>query len=371
MGCHITGAGIISALGQNIFETGENLYAALHNSASARHLHPDALDFPFFPAIPGRRRNTAKDTLELAKIAANEAIQASGWKDLKGCAIVVGTTSGTALHFLKSYKNGKSGDDVVDYLSSNPAMTLRDELGSDNLAITISNACTSGTDAIGLGMILLECGQASRVLCGGADAFSLVAHTGFCNLKLASREACKPFDMERNGLNLGEGAAFVCLEKNPASALGTILGYSSHCDAWHLTAPHPEGRGLKKAIRDALHEARISPDEIAFVNAHATGTIENDRIEGKVLKEIFPESPIWASKGYTGHALGAAGAIEVVLTLLALSRSFLPGSPGFSLMDEAIGLVPVISPTPVKQKTAISTSLGFGGNNSAIVIGVE
>lgn len=369
MAIGISGMGVICSIGRSVKEVEANLYCDIRNCVTATKIHPEALDLPFFAVGLESRAHSARDTLDLARIAAREALFMAGWNDLKECAIIVGTTSGTALHFLESYRKRKPGNDSSDYVHSNPALTLAKEFGATGPALTISNACTSGADAIGLGMDLIKSGQAARALCGGADAFSLVAHTGFSRLMLYDKKPCRPFDAFRKGMNMGEGAAFLCLESD--GRIGRVMGFGSHCDAWHLTAPHPQGLALRLAIREALEQSGIGCEDIGFINAHATATRENDKVEGKTLGELFPKTPVWASKGLTGHTLGAAGAMEAIFSLIALRNGMVPASAGFNEPDMEIGIVPTREDTKVNARFALSTSLGFGGGNSVIVMGTR
>lgn len=364
----IAGMGAICALGGNLREIGANMHGARPKPVSAADIHPDAMPYPFFASSLGKRHFSARDTLNLALKAAGEAMDAAGWKDLNGAAVIVGTTSGTALHFLESHRAGTPGADWTDYLSCNTATALGSRYGATGPCVTLSNACVSGADAIGLGMDMINAGQVKRVLCGGADAFSLVAHTGFIRLKIYDEKLCRPFDQDRNGLNQGEAAAFLCLEKDPDHVLGYLCGYGSANDAWHLTAPEPEGRGLRSAIRAALDRAGVDAHELGFVNAHGTGTKTNDVVEGKVLHDMTPCVPLWASKGSTGHTLAAAGALEAVLSLLALNGHLVPASAGFENPDEQALASPGLRPVEVKSRFALSISLGFGGGNSALVL---
>ncbi len=212
------------------------------------------------------------------------------------------------------------------------------------------------------------------MLCGGADALDLVPHTGFARLMIYSNEPCRPFDAKRKGLNLGEGSGMLLLEseasarRRGARIRGLIAGYGSACDAHHFTAPHPEARGLALAVDRALAEAGVEASGIAFVNAHATATRENDRTEGNFLASRFPGKPVWASKAVTGHTLGAAGALEAIFCLLALEKGTVPASWNFEEPDPETGLVPTLVQTPVSGGLALSTSLGFGGGNAALVL---
>jgi 3-oxoacyl-(acyl-carrier-protein) synthase len=189
----------------------------------------------------------------------------------------------------------------------------------------------------------------------------------------SSAERCRPFDLERQGLNLGEGAAAVVLERGEEArrrggeVLALVAGYGSASDAYHPTAPHPNGRGLRHAIATALENARLDPAAVAFVNAHGTGTQENDRVEGCVLADMLPPATlVFSTKGYTGHTLGAAGAIEAVFTIHNLLDHRVPASAGFSTPDPACRVRPTTSTTPFAGKAALSTSLAFGGANAVL-----
>jgi 3-oxoacyl-[acyl-carrier-protein] synthase-1/3-oxoacyl-[acyl-carrier-protein] synthase II len=183
----------------------------------------------------------------------------------------------------------------------------------------------------------------------------------------------KPFDRRRKGLNLGEGAAVLILESEdlrrqrsrPARAF--VAGYGSACDAYHLTAPHPEGTGLKRALTEALAQSGTSPAEIAFVNAHGTGTPDNDRVESRVLAAVLPGVTFLSTKGYTGHTLGAAGAIEATFTVACLERGRVPANAGFAEADPELPVTPVREATAVSGRLALSQSLAFGGNNAVVV----
>jgi 3-oxoacyl-(acyl-carrier-protein) synthase len=199
--------------------------------------------------------------------------------------------------------------------------------------------------------------------------------TGFGSLGVVSDFLCKPFDRERSGLNLGEGAGVIVIEKDEIcrkrgkKAELFLRGYGLAADAYHLTAPRPDGSGLESALARAMDEAGIKPSQVAFVNAHGTATKDNDLVEGKVLSRVFGQKiKFLSTKGYTGHTLGAAGGIEAVFTGLGLRQGWIPANAGFVSMDEEIGIAPVNQKTEIKGNYAVTTSLAFGGNNSALVI---
>jgi 3-oxoacyl-[acyl-carrier-protein] synthase-1/3-oxoacyl-[acyl-carrier-protein] synthase II len=188
---------------------------------------------------------------------------------------------------------------------------------------------------------------------------------------------CKPFDSARKGLNLGEGAAMLVLEaevsrrKRRASPMARFLGYASSTDAYHLTAPHPQGDGLRRAILGALQVSDRRWEDVAFINAHGTATPDNDRVESKVLRDLFPGTPFLSTKGYTGHTLGAAGAIEAAFTIACLDRQKIPGSAGFANVDPELIISPVMTTTAITGNTAASQSLAFGGCNGVLVLGTR
>lgn len=389
----VTGMGCVCAAGTGTAAVFDALCAGTFTPVPASRLSCDALPYPFFGVdealFAGGRRHSAMDTLTLARIAADEALAQANLappqepaESVRGVAaprlgVVVGTTAGTALHFLSGYAALRTGTaspftDIEDFFMANPAMALASALGAQGPALTVSNACTSGADAVGLGMELIRQDRCDVVLCGGADVLSMVPHTGFVRLTVFSDQPCRPFDRDRTGLNLGEGAGMLVLESAARAArkqvLGYVDGYGAASDAHHFTAPHPEGRGLRQALELALADAGCEASGLAFVNAHATATRDNDRVEGRVLQTCLPGLPVWASKGATGHTLGAAGAIEAVLSLLALRAGTIPPSPGFAQVDPEIGVIPTRNTESVRRNRAVSLSLGFGGTNAALVV---
>ena len=386
----ITGVGCVCAAGQDAAECFASLTKGLSllgepSVLSSGGIEP--LPLPVFTVskslFPEGRRHSAHDTLLLAQKAATEALQQAervtgASREGLRVGVIIGSTAGTALHFLQGYLARRNDSscicpDIDDLLPSNPALALAVWLDAYGPALTVSNACTSGADAVGLGADWIREDICDLVLCGGADALSLVPHTGFARLTVASHEGCKPFDMNRKGLNLGEGAAMLVLESpkrvRKEKILGTISGYGGMVDAHHFTAPHPEARGLRASIAFAMEQAGLGIENLAFVNVHGTATQENDRVEGGMIRDMLPSIPIWASKGGTGHTLGAAGAIEAVLTLLTLRAGLVPTSKGFDTVDPAIGVSPTRQTTKITNNSALSLSLGFGGGNAALILG--
>lgn len=342
--------------------------------------HPSP--FPVFEAPLATKTDGAfSRTAQLALAAAGEALADADWEPeaLTGLrvGVCVGTTVGSAMNNEAFYQTFRTGDEpamtaIERFLRSNPAEVIARHYGFCGPCQTVVNACSSGTDAIGLAAGWLRSGLCDVVLAGGADELCRVTYNGFASLMITDDTPVKPFDRRRKGLNLGEGAAFLVLEPAGRMRAGIrqralVCGYGSACDAYHLTAPHPEGRGLKRALAMALRQSAATPETLAFVNAHGTGTPDNDRVESRALAEMLPGVPFLSTKGYTGHTLGAAGAIEAVLTVACLERREIPASIGWEEVDPELPCQPVDRPTITAGRFAISQSLAFGGNNSVIV----
>jgi 3-oxoacyl-(acyl-carrier-protein) synthase len=383
----ITGLGSVSA-------AGENLESALVSvGAGARNYGPvsifqTSLSCPVFeyrgPLDSGNSMAGGR-TLALLVKAVDEALLDSGLHDTRGLRIgvCIGTTVASQLNdlgFYRSYREtGTTSLEPVDlFLKGNPAEFLSQRLGTKGPALTIVNACSSGTDAIGAALSWLKSDLCDIAIAGGADELSLIPYAGFSSLGILNPGLCAPFDRDRKGLNLGEGAGVMIIEKRSSAISRGVIpslflaGYGLSSDAYHLTAPSPEGSGLKTSIQAALSEAFITPEEISFVNAHGTGTQDNDQVEGRVLAEIFgPGVTFLSTKGYTGHTLGAAGGIEGVFTAAGLREGWIPASAGFCLQDDNIPVSPVMVRTEISGRYSLSTSLAFGGNNAAVVIGLE
>ncbi len=265
--------------------------------------------------------------------------------------------------FIRNHDAGSSTRQIADYFE------LFDDL------TTVSTACSSASNAIILGAELLETGRADVVVAGGAEALTIFHLNGFNSLMILSREPCRPFDAARSGLNLGEGAGYLVMEraedakKRGAGILGYLTGYGNACDAFHQTASSPDGRGAFLAMKEALDMAGIRPEEIAYVNAHGTATENNDESESAALKRIFPvRMPLVSStKAFTGHTTSASGGIETVICLLAIRHCFVPANLNFSSPMPG-GITPTHGVGNVRFNDALCNSFGFGGNDTSLVI---
>jgi 3-oxoacyl-(acyl-carrier-protein) synthase len=277
--------------------------------------------------------------------------------------------------FYREFKSGNEPDilPVRNYLNNNPAKFISDYFNLKGPFTVISNACSSGTDAIGLAKLWIECGLCDAVIAGGTDELSRITYLGFSSMQITSEKPCMPFDKNRDGLNLGEGAGVLIMENEKSNNrssdfLAEICGYGCSSDAYHPTAPHPEGTGLRKAIKTAGYNTDFS--EIAFINSHGTSTKNNDRTEGRIISDVYPDNiPVISTKSYTGHTLGAAGGIEAIFTIQSLLNGKLPLSAGFSEYDNECMISPCTEPVIITKKIAVSHSLAFGGNNSVLFIG--
>lgn len=240
----------------------------------------------------------------------------------------------------------------------------------------IANACASGTNAIGHAFECVRSGRYQRVLTGGYDAISELVFVGFDSLQASTPEKCRPFDRQRTGMVLGEGAAVLLLEnfeaarERGANILAEITGYGISTDNHHLTQPNPSGIGPHAAMAQALRRAGVEPAKIDYINAHGTATPFNDAAEGKAIAELFGNTvPVSSTKSMMGHSLGAAGAIEAVFCILALQHQILPPNINFRTGDEDFDLNIVANEArPARIDIVLSNSFGFGGTNASIVI---
>ncbi len=388
----ITGIGCLCASGNSLVACMESIFSGHRNAGTPVSLTSShQCKYPVFEVnseIVSNKYDRLKysRTSMLGLLAAYEAMEDAGLDNdyIEGLKIgvIMGTTVGCTLNneqFYRDFREKKNPGmiPITGYLNSNPSSVIASEYSFKGPCQTINNACSSGTDAVGIGASWIRSGLCDVVLAGGADELSRISYNGFISLMITDENLCRPFDRNRKGLNLGEGSAVLVLESEKSYKMrkkqprSFVLGYGSSCDGYHLTAPHPEGRGLKKAINDAMLLSAIRKEDIAFINAHGTATPDNDRVEAKVLKEILQGIPFLSTKGYTGHTLGAAGAIEAAFTVACLESGHLPGNAGFTEPDPEIMVAPVVKNTEISGKTAISESLAFGGHNSALVLSVK
>jgi 3-oxoacyl-[acyl-carrier-protein] synthase II len=391
-GIAITGMGIISAIGNTV---AENLNALLDSKPgignleyiSTRHASEIKVGEVKIPngelaallQLPNDNNYTR--TALLGTRAAREALQQSGadLNDEYRTGLISATTVGGMDMTERYFKDFATRTETQKYISSHPAgdstAKIAEQLQITDFVTTISTACSSAANAIMLGARLIKAGKLDRVIVGGTDALSKFTINGFKSLMILSDEACTPFDANRKGLNLGEGAAFLVLESeeiiaaNRKSVFGRLTGYANANDAFHQTASSPQGDGAYIAMKEALKLASIDAAEIDYINAHGTATVNNDLSESEALIRLFGDRvPAFSStKAFTGHTLAAAGAVEAVFSVLALQEQCIFPNLNFTTSIPETQLIPEISIQNKALTHVLSNSFGFGGNCSSLV----
>ena len=240
-------------------------------------------------------------------------------------------------------------------------------------SFVVSSACSSTAKVFGNAARMIAAGVCDAAVVGGADSLCLTTLYGFRSLELTSRRPCRPFDRERDGISLGEGAGFALLEKPRAGASADtlmLLGVGESSDAYHMSAPHPEGAGAKLAMQRALASARLGTADIDYINLHGTATPTNDVAEDAAVVELFGRTtPASSTKGATGHLLGAAGITEAVVSMLTVRHGLLPGSAHTRSVDPALKSNYVLETREARVRRVLTNSFGFGGSNCSLVIG--
>ncbi len=268
--------------------------------------------------------------------------------------------------------------DDFNYRTTHNSFSLveftRAYFGIAGVSMTISTACSSSAKVFAAAARQLALGTIDAAIVGGVDTLCLTTLYGFASLQLTSAQPCRPYDAHRDGISISEAAAFALLERpteNPPDGV-YLRGAGESSDAYHMSAPHPEGLGAQRAMEAALRSARLQAHEIDYVNLHGTSTPANDAAEGKAMAAVFGDQvPCNSTKGATGHSLGAAGAVEAVICALAISESQLPGSPGTQVIDPGITVNYQMAPRVAPVRYALSNSFGFGGSNCSLIFGAS
>ena len=387
----ITGMGVVSALGWSLEETWIAIEAGRSGLGPLTLFDsPRCGHFPVgqVPGDPSQRSSLSAGSRSdhLAAYAARQAFQDAGLDRLPEAARrqvglgFGGTTGGlldTESFLLGLIREGKEDLDLLRrHECSHPTQAAASLLGLKGFRSTVSTACSSGAAALGMAADVIGAGEASIMLAGGVDSLTRLTLNGFASLLIVSPEGCRPFDARRSGMSLGEGAAVLALEteesahRRQARIYGYLAGFAHTCDAYHATAPSPDGSGIYRAMAQALTHAGLTPDQVDYVNAHGTGTIDNDLAEGRALARLFGDKQplISSTKRFLGHTLGAAGALEAVVCLLALEHQRVPANLGLRQPDPKIPIQPEATLSPARLDVALSNSLGFGGACSALVL---
>ena len=393
----ITGLGIFSAAGKDV----QAFSAALLSGSCA--IGPlDLFDVSPFAAGIGAQVHdfqpcayfTARDAAKLSRadqfgvIAAGEALGDSG---IQGhySPYDIGVSMGAgaagmlqAEEWLKDSLAGKKGNPSLlrGLLPDRTSTAIAAAYNLGGYQGSITTACSSSSTAIGWGADLIATGRLKAAVCGGSDCLSILTFAGFNSLRVVDPEPCSPFSMGRQGISLGEGAAFLVLEEEEAAMqrgariYGHILGYAVAGEAYHMTAPEPSGVEAARVMAAALADAGVSPEAVGWVNAHGTGTPLNDVVETKAMKLVFGDRaqdvPLISTKAFTGHCLGAAGAIEALATVVALNEGVIPQTLNFRGADPECDLDYCHDgPKRSAARLALSNSFAFGGNITSLVIG--
>jgi len=392
----VTGLGIFSAAGRNVASFKESLLAGrsaigpidlfevgCFGSGIGAQLHGyDPLDY-FAP----REARKLSRVDQFGIIAAGEALRDSAvasYYSPYDIGISLGAGASGMLQseeWLRVSLTGKRGDPSLlrGLLPDRTATSIAATYNLCGYQVSITTACSSSASSIGWGADLVATGRVKAALCGGSDCLSILTFAGFNSLKVVDPSPCSPFSLGRQGISLGEGAAFLMLEdeaeakRRGARIYGYVLGYAAAGEAYHMTAPDPSGTDAARAMSDALRYAGVSADQVGWVNAHGTGTPLNDAVESKAMKLVFGDRahlvPLVSTKGMTGHCLGAAGSVEALATLVALNEGIIPQTLNFRGADPECDLDYChAGPRPSPAKIALSNSFAFGGNITSLVI---
>ena len=383
--------GVVSAIGNSVAENHEALKAATCGIQYKLDLFPSKYAglLPFGQVQisnqdlqktlqvtePGVTRTSLLALYALNEATADCGISAAEIQSFDTALIGANTVGGMCLTD-ELYNDANKKTDGSDYLGSYDCASvnlfLQKHFKINGIINTINTACSSSANAIMYGAMLMKNGYAKRAIVGGTDSLAKFTINGFNALHILSNEICTPFDERRKGLNLGEGAAFLILEKEEdikgRKVYAELTGYANSNDAYHPSSLSDEGDGPFLSMQGALKLANLTTDKIDFINAHGTGTENNDQVESKAMIRLFDTPPAFAStKGNIGHTLGAAGAIEAVYSILSLINQEVYANLHFKNSIVATGLSPVLSYKKMPVNHVMSNSFGFGGNCSSLI----
>ncbi len=394
----ITGVGVISPIGCNkdVFwnalisgVSGASEVKAFDTSDFKVHNGCEVKDFKSEDYIGNGSRKVGKGSqfaVAATKLALDDSKIDVKNVDLERVGVSIGTTAGEIqiLERVNQLRYEK-GDDNVDtdlflkHPCNNIPSNIAIEFGFEGPNTIISTACAAGNYAIGYACDLIKLGRADIMVAGGTDPFSKVAYVGFSKLNAIAPEVCQPFDKNRKGMLIGEGAGMLVLESmedalaRNANIYAEILGYGLSCDGYHITIPQPEGNGVVSAMRKALKDANIKPEDVQHISAHGTGTIANDKAETISIKKVFGEHSkrlaVVSIKSMIGHTMGAASAIEAIACALAVKEDIVPPTINYETKDPECDLdfVPNVK-REMQVNIALNNAYAFGGNNSCLVL---
>ncbi len=394
---YISGMGMVTALGMSVPENLEALLsgkqvlgpAEILQTRHSTSLHLGEIKYTnqeLADKIPVAATGLSRTTL-LGMLAMKEALHSlpPTQRTGKRIAFINATTVGgmsDVEHVYDLMTSQKTEGDFMHLIDSldcaDCTHRIARHFGLGSLQTTISTACSSAANALQLGARMIAYNEVDIAICGGTDALTRFTLNGFLSLKNIDAQPCRPFDRDRKGLNLGEGAAYLILESEASlrdrhqAPIAVLAGYGNTNEAHHPTAPSPDGSGALRTMLAALVHAGISAADVQYINTHGTATEGNDRSEGQALARLYPDDacpPFSSTKAYTGHTLAASGAVEAIFCCLAITQRFIPPNPRFSTPIPEVGLRPASSIQHDQDITyALSNSFGFGGNNVTLVL---
>ena len=388
----ITGEGIISAIGNDKAAVLQSLLDGRSGIVEMKHLHSSHHELPVgevqlsndemkamlaLPIEEQTSRTSLMGMLAVRQALAEAQLPETAPKNRR-VVLISGTTVGGMDITEQYYDSFATSDEHLDCLKKHDCGSSTEEIAAMfgiSECTTISTACSSAANALILGANLLKTGQADLVIAGGSEALTRFHLNGFNSLMILDHEPCRPFDALRAGLNLGEGAAFVVMEteasarERGADIHAWLTGYGNACDAFHQTASSDNGEGAYRAMTEALEMAQLKPEDIDYVNAHGTGTPNNDLSESAALKRVFAEKMplISSTKAFTGHTTSASGSIETVICLLAMQHHFVPANLRWEHQIPD-GITPTTGVKDVTLKHVVCNAFGFGGNDSSLIL---
>ena len=388
----ITGEGIISAIGNDKAAVLQSLLDGRSGIVEMKHLHSSHHELPVgevqlsndemkamlaLPIEEQTSRTSLMGMLAVRQALAEAQLPETASKNRR-VVLISGTTVGGMDITEQYYDSFATSDEHLDCLKKHDCGSSTEEIAAMfgiSECTTISTACSSAANALILGANLLKTGQADLVIAGGSEALTRFHLNGFNSLMILDHEPCRPFDAQRAGLNLGEGAAFVVMEteasarERGADIHAWLTGYGNACDAFHQTASSDNGEGAYRAMTEALEMAHLQPEDIDYVNAHGTGTPNNDLSESAALKRVFAEKMplISSTKAFTGHTTSASGSIETVICLLAMQHHFVPANLRWEHQIPD-GITPTTGVKDVTLKHVVCNAFGFGGNDSSLIL---
>lgn len=380
----ITGIAVCNAIGSNRIEMQKSLFEGTSG------LGPSPITLPFetvvgavaceLPALPNELQGWSTRATQIAQLLLNDLEpelnrMRERWPSNR-IAVLLGTSTGGADTTEVAYKsyleNGALPDNYNLFRQHTFGAILhvvRQLAGVDGPSWMVSTACTSSAKPLADAQRLISSGVIDAAIVGGIDTLCSMTLTGFHSLDALSKTACRPFSSERSGLNIGEGGAFLLVERE-GEPIAMLEGVGESSDAYHISAPHPEGMGARLAMERALEEAGCSAVTVDHVNAHGTGTKLNDTSESAAIEAIFGcDVPVVSTKSYTGHMLGAAGATEAAIAVMNISEGFVSASLGADPVDERINVRVNQERLDGPVRRVVSNSFAFGGNNISVVIG--